>query len=84
MTREKTDNLFEQTKPRPHETLEYTTNRSKQNFSFFETLELEEDSWVMGMSMQLSLYYIREEQSRYSSPSWFNMMIVPNLAALNP
>ena len=55
-----------------------------QNFSFFEPLELEEDSWIMGMSMQLSLYYIREEQSRYSFPSWFNMMIVPNLAALNP
>ena len=49
MNEEKIDKLFDQTKSRQRETLEFKIKNSKQNFSFIIPLKLEKD-WMMGVS----------------------------------
>ena len=47
-----TDTLIEQTKTKPHETLEFKMNKQRQTFSFSPPINLfEEDKWLLAVSL---------------------------------
>ena len=65
-----TDNLIEQAKRKPQETLEYKMLRSKQTFSFNPPLNLvEESKWLLGVSSlecKNSVFNITDENNSFS------------------
>ena len=65
-----TDTLFEQTKTKPQETLEFKMNKQTQTFSFNPPINLvEEGKWLMAISLfdcTNSVFNITNEKNSFS------------------
>ena len=65
-----TDTLIEQTKTKPHETLEFKMDKQKQTFSFNPLIDLlEEGRWLLGVSSfecTNSVFNIANENNSFS------------------
>ena len=85
-----TDTLFEQTKTRPQETLEFKLNKQTQNFSFNPPINLvEEGKWLLGVSSfecTNSVFNITNENNSFliTIPGhWENIFTKRNIDELN-
>ena len=64
-----TDNLIEQTKTKPQETLEFKMNKQRQTFSFNSPINLLEDKWLLGVSSfecTNSVFNITDDNNSFS------------------